>query len=146
MFKKQFVCIWGTGYVSSPKTEIHEHTWFLEGRGYSAENYDDICDLDEHEMVDLTDRSGYHIVYRIQDIEYYSDHRTQAIFAAWRRGADYDNIHHKIMYPGGEMISMSEPTYTVLVGNQEIQVDSLDEAERWLWNNFVAGERDCGQV
>ena len=146
MFKRQFVCVWGKGYVDSPKSEIHEHTWFLEGRGYDADMYDSIMDLAEHEMVDLTDLSGYHIVYRVQDLEYYSDERTQALFTAWKEGRIYHNGNNTIRYPDLSLISMSEPTYTVLVGNQEIQTEDLDEAEIWLWNNFVASEKDAGQV
>lgn len=146
MYKRQFVCIWGEGYVDSPKTEIHEHTWFLEGRGYDASMYDILMELDEHEEADFSDISGYHVVFRIRDVEYTSDDRTMALFTAWRGGKYYDNDKHKILYQDQTMISMSEPTYTVLVGNQEVQLDDLDAAERWLWNNFVAGEKDAGQV
>ena len=146
MFKKQFVCVWGTGYCDTPKSEIHEHTWFLEGRGYDADMYDNIMDLDITEVLNLSDLSGYHVILRIGDIECAPDDRTQALFTAWRGGKYYDNDKHKILYPDQTMISMSEPTYTVLVGNREIQLDDLDAAERWLWNNFVAGERDAGQV
>ena len=146
MFKKQYVCIWGTGYVDSPKTEVHSHTWFLEGRGYTAEMYDGILDLDEHEMLDLTDLSGYHIVYRIQDLEYFPEERTQALFTAWRKGRLIDEALWKYTYPDCSIISISEPTFTVHVGNQEIQTDDLEEAERWLWNNWVAGEKEAGPV
>jgi len=146
MYKRQFVCIWGRGYVDAPKTEIHEHTWFLEGRGYDASMYDLLMELDEHEEVDFSDLSGYHVVFRIQDLEYHSTERTQALFTAWRNGKWYDNQKHIVHYPDETVISMSEPTYTVLVGNQEIQVSDLAEAEIWLWNNFVASEKDAGQI
>ena len=125
---------------------MHEHTWFLEGRGYDASMYDLLMELDVHEEVDFSDISGYHVVFRIRDVEYFSDARTQVLFTAWQGGKIFDNVNHRIEYPDNTMISMSEPTYTVLVGNQEIQVDDLDEAERWLWNNFVAGEKEAGQV
>jgi len=146
MFKRQFVCVWGSGYHNAPKAEIHEHTWFLEGRGYDADMYDRIMDLAENEMVDLTDLSGYHIVQRIQDLEYDPDERTQALFTAWSGGKVYDNIRHVVNYPDEALISMSEPTYTVCVGNREIQTDTLEAAEIWLWNNWVGPEKGAGQV
>ncbi len=146
MYKKQFVCIWGTGYVDSPKTEVHEHTWFLEGRGYDASMYDILMELDEHEEADFSDISGYHVVFRIRDLEFKPDDRTAAKFAAWKAGKVYNNDRHTIRYPDDTLISMSEPTYTVIVGNREMQTDDLDEAERYLWNEWVAGQEECGHV
>ena len=108
--------------------------------------YDLIMELKVHEEVNLSDLSGYHVVFRLQDVEYYSDERTQALFTAWNVGKTYDNDRQVITYPDMSIISMSDPTYTVLVGNQEIQTDDLAEAEIWLWNNFVASEKAAGQI
>ena len=144
--RMQFLCIWDEGYVDSPKTEIHEHTWFLERRGYDRCHYDSIIALDIGETADLSDLSGHHWIMRIDDRITVPDNRTQALFTAWKEGKYFDNLKHTVNYPDCTLISMSEPTYTVLVGNQEIQTDDLDEAERWLWNNFVASEKGAGQV
>ena len=76
----------------------------------------------------------------------HNEERTQTLYTVWRNGKYYDNLKHTVNYPDCTLISMSETTYTVLVGNQEIQFDTLDEAERWLWNNWVASEKEAGQV
>lgn len=144
--RMQFLCHWGDGYNDCPKTETHIHTWFLESRGYDPTMYAQIIELDVGETLDLSDRSGHHWVLRIDDKITGTDDRTQVLFLAWKGGKTYDNDMHRIHYPDLSLISMSEPTYTVLVGNQEIQTDDLEEAEIWLWNNFVASEKSAGQV
>ena len=63
---------------------------------------------------------------RILQIIHYKD---------WAEGRVIDTDYWKITYPDGGMISISEPMFTVLVGNQEIQEDSLEKAENWLWIN-----------
>ncbi len=59
-------------------------------------------------------------------------------FHDWADSRDINISNWTINYPDGAMISMNEPTFTCLVGNQEIQVDTLEEAEEWLWENFSA--------
>ena len=61
-------------------------------------------------------------------------------FQRWQQSMQV--IPHKwtIKYRDGAMISMSEPTFTVLVGNQEEQFDEFCDAELWLWNNFSSGQ------
>lgn len=56
----------------------------------------------------------------------------------WAEARDINHTNWTINYPDGGMISMNEPTFTVLIGNREIQVENLDEAEDWLWDNFSA--------
>ena len=59
-------------------------------------------------------------------------------FINWAEQREVDTINWKITYPDGGMISMNEPTFTILAGNREVQVDNLEEAEEWLWHNHSA--------
>ncbi len=56
-------------------------------------------------------------------------------YREWAESRQFDTDKWVINYPDDGLISMSEPMFTVLVGNREIQVDTLEEAEEWLWNN-----------
>lgn len=56
----------------------------------------------------------------------------------WSEEKQIDLDEWKITYPDGATIGIIATEFVCLVGNQETQVDSLKEAEEWLWDNFSA--------
>ena len=76
-----------------------------------------------------------------------ADSRTKALFTVWSKSRqlvlDDDGIP-LVKYYDGACITI--PRFIVHVGNQEFETNDLEEAERWLWNNWVAGEKECEQV
>ena len=67
--------------------------------------------------------------------------RTQALFTAWKESRslkiDSDGLPIVGYYDGAVIVPAQ---FSVHVGNQEFHTDSLHEAEKWLWNNWVRHE------
>lgn len=53
----------------------------------------------------------------------------------WAAGRDIDLDEWTINYPDGGLIKIVATDFVCLVGNREIQVDTLEAAEQWLWEN-----------
>ncbi len=70
-----------------------------------------------------------------------SENRTRVLYTSWR-------ISRKIrfIYQDESYIDQLFPGYNVHIGNQEYEFSTLDEAEKYLWNNWVAGEKEAGQI
>lgn len=76
---------------------------------------------------------------RIDQLKYEIDKaRVEYRFKDWIESRDINTDSWTIHYPDGGMISIGEPTFTCIVGNQEIQEESLEKTEKWLWDNFSA--------
>lgn len=62
--ERLYYCVWGDGY--EPKEPVTEHiTYFTRDRGYDADDFKKIADLDRGESVTLRE-GGIHSVTRIK--------------------------------------------------------------------------------
>lgn len=90
----------------------------------------------------------------------HTEHRAQALYTAWKNSRkwtsklgitmDIDELMNSPgwRYNGGAYLVFSATIgkFDVLAGNAEIQTDTLEEAEKWLWNNHERFERGADEV
>ena len=86
--------------------------------------------------------------------------RAEALFTAWRCSRTWttdlqsvipdieDKDQPGYVYNGLSYLFFVRETgkYYILAGNQDADADTLNEAERWLWNNHERFERGADEV